>query len=81
MLTLEQFKASGIFKGDGDEASGLEGPGWVYADGSCCIQFDAQVCRPYLTIYNSVWGITTARTLEELAEILYVEFYIIECQP
>lgn len=74
-LSLQEFRESRVFHKEGDDNSGLEGPGWVYASGSCYINVDPSDGAPYLIIYNQGWQ---DRTLEELEKILYYEFYVAE---
>lgn len=75
-LSLEEFRASKKWHPDGDENSGLEGPGYSYAD--CChinSHGEGPYRRFYLTIENCGWE---SDQLEELERELYFEWYLTE---
>lgn len=86
-LTLDQFRATRRRVDSIGEAIGVDDhpwPGYLYADDTCYIDLarvDSSglvVEEPYLTIWNSQWS---GKTLEELEEVLYREYYLPEIAP
>jgi hypothetical protein len=79
MLTLEQFRESRVKVENLAETKwgwlDEEGSGYVYAEGAAYINIDYTDQTPYLVIYNEQYS----GTLEELEEILYDEYYVVEC--